>query len=108
MQRVERVYYNHTKAALEDRLLIEVHSRKKYIEKAERLLYRIDVSNPLPVFGISEQDIPKGLVNSLQGLGTIIMNKVVTNVVRSFYESVDFDYYHTIGIYGIVRRGLGA
>ena len=108
MQRVERVYYNHTTAALEDRLLIEVPSRKKYIEKAECLLYRIDVSNPLPVFVIPEQDIPKRLVNSLEGLGTIMMNKVVTNVVRRIYESVDFDYYHAIGICGIVRRGLGA
>jgi hypothetical protein len=95
--------YNYTPGALEDRLLIEIHSKQKYIEKARRLIYRINVSKPWPTFVISEGDIPLELVKALEGLGDITMKRIVTNVIRRLYESVNFDYYHTSGMYSKVR-----
>lgn len=99
-------YSNYTTAALEDKFLEVLHSNEKYIEKAKRLIYRINIYEHPPGFVISERDTPKGLVKALEGLGTITMNKVITNVVRRLYASVDFHYYHTSGIYSKVKWGF--
>jgi hypothetical protein len=99
-------YANYTPAALEDTLLFEIHSKQKYIERAERLIHRINVSNPWPTFVISERDIPSELVKALESLGDITMKRIVTNVIRRLYESVNFEYYHTSGIYSKVRWGF--
>lgn len=118
---VEKLCYHYTPAALEDefvRLLssnstadvVEDEDGKKhiyvfhpYLQQAEHLLYKINLYQPLPKFVIYPEDIPQGLTKELEGLGKVKMNKVITNVVRRLYESVDFDYYHTNGIYGKVK-----
>jgi hypothetical protein len=99
-------YSNYTTAAIEDELVKQLHCKRKYLEQAERLIYRINIFNPLPVFVISERDISRALANALDGLGSITMKSVITHAVRRLYESVDFDYYHTSGIYGKVKWGF--
>lgn len=126
MLRVERLYNRHhhlTLSALEDELvrllsskcIAEVVEQEEgdgsqwiyifhpYLQQAEHLLYKINVYQPLPKFVITPEDIPEGLAKELEELGKVEMNKVITNAVRRLYESVDFDYYHTNGIYGKVK-----
>jgi hypothetical protein len=121
VQRVERVYYHFTVAALVDELVrlfsskctAEVVEQKDggqwiyifhpYMQQAEHLLYKVNVYQPLPKFVIIPEDIPKGLAKELEDLGKVEMKKVITNAVRRLYESVDFDYYHTNGIYAKVK-----
>ncbi len=70
---------------------------------AEGLVYKVNVSDPIPPFVIWEEDMPLGLVMALEQLGEVSMNRAITNVVRRIYESVDPEYFHTNGIYGKIR-----
>jgi hypothetical protein len=119
----EQIYLNHTIAALEDKLVYILSSKTEcdvyfdsdwdnkwlihpfhpYVNQAESLLYQINIKKPLPEFVIFPGDIPAGLTKELNSLGKVKMNEVITNAVRRLYESVDFDYYHTNGIYGKVK-----
>lgn len=123
MQKVERLHYHFTVAALEDELVrlfsskctAEVVEQEKdgsqwiyiyhpYLQQAEQLLCKINVyQQPLPKFVIYPEDIPTGLARELESLGKVEMNKVITNAVRRLYESIDPDYYHVNGIYGKVK-----
>lgn len=47
----EPPYFNCTNARLEDELVKELLMNLKYVEKAKRLLYRINISDPIPGFG---------------------------------------------------------
>jgi hypothetical protein len=119
--RVERLYYHFTVAALTDEL-VRLFSSKctaevveqddgsqwiyifhSYLQQAEERLYKVNVSQPLPKFVIFPEDIPAGLTKELKSIGKVKMNEVITNAVRRLYESIDFDYYHTNGIYGKVK-----
>ena len=125
MQRIERLYYNYTPAALEDKL-VELFSSKNvsdvlldedenwyihvfhpYLNQAEGLIYSINLSDPLPKFVIWSEDIPLGLAEALKQLGKVKMKRVITNAVRRIYESVDPEYYHTNGIHGKVKWRFG-
>ena len=101
---------NYTVSALEDELLKVFLSSKKnsrfYYAQAEFLIRRINVYDPVPIFVLRTEDIPEGLANELQGLGKVMMHKVITNVVRRIYESVDPDYFHINGIWGKVKWHL--
>lgn len=121
MIQVEPLFYRYTVAELEDELVRLLSSNyttevveqedgsqwiyifHPYMQQAEHLLYKINLYQPLPKFVIFTEDIPAGLARELENLGKVKMNKVITNVVRRLYESVDFDYYHTNGIYGKVK-----
>ena len=125
MQRVECLYYHYTPAALEDELTFLLSSKTEcdvildedgewyihpfhpYINQAERLIYKINIYNPLPVFVIWPSDIPLGLAKALEGLGKIAMKRVITNAVQRLYESVNPTYYHTNCIHGKVRWRFG-
>ena len=115
-------YDNYTIAAIEDELVRLLSSKctaevveqeedgsqwiyifHPYMQQVEHLLYKINAYKPVPPFVIFPEDIPEGLAKELEDLGKIEMNKVITNVVRRLYESVDPDYYHTNGIHGKVK-----
>ena len=123
MQGVERLYYNYTRAALEDEFLYLLSSKTEcditlennkwfihpfhpYINQAEGWLYKMNINDPIPEFVIWRKDIPVGLAKALQGLGEVTMKRVITDAVRRLYESVDPIYYHKNGIYGKVRWGF--
>jgi hypothetical protein len=122
MQTVERLYYHYTTDALEDEICYvllsktefdfvidgingdwSIHLFHPYINQAEGLIYRINISDPIPEFVIWQEDIPAGLVSALRLLGQAKMKQVITNVVRTIYESVDPKYYHKNGIHGKVK-----
>jgi hypothetical protein len=62
-----------------------------YIEQAEGLIYRINISKPRPEFVIWEEDIPEDLAKALRELGQVGMKRVITKAIRRIYESVDPD-----------------
>lgn len=99
----ERLYINCTPARLEDELVKELLMRKKYVEQAKRLIRRINVLDPIPVFTISEKDIPPGLANQIERQGKSGMETLVTYAVRKIYQAIDSDYFYVSGIYGKVR-----
>lgn len=121
MQRVERVYYNHTPAALEDELHYllsskdecdvildedghwHIHVFHPYQNQAFSLIYKINASDPLPEFVIHNEDIPLGLAHQIQSLGNVTMKRIITSAVCRIYESVNPEYFHTNGISGKVK-----
>ena len=126
MQKVERsCNNNYTPSALEDELTFlcssktecdvildengqwYIHPFYPYLNQAEGLLYKINISDPLQEFVIWPNDIPLGLAEALKRLGKIAMKRVITNAVRRLYQSVDPTYYHTNGIHGKVRWRFG-
>ena len=110
MQRVERLYYHYTPAALEDELLYLlssntecdvnfdengewfIHPFHPYINQTEGLICKINIYEPIPKFVIWGKDMPPGLVNALARLGKVTMKRIITNAVRRLYESVDPEY----------------
>lgn len=126
MQRLaEHLYYWYTEAALKDQLvdlllgkneceiLLDEVKREHilvfhpYINQAEGLLYKINIYDPLPEFVIWESDIPMGLAIELERLGKVAMKRVITEAVRTIYETVDPEYYHKNGIHGNVKWRFG-
>jgi hypothetical protein len=126
MQQIERLYYNYTPAALEDKLVEllsckndsdvildedgnwYIHVFHPYLNQAEGLIYSINVSDPLSKFVIWSGDIPLDLAEALKQLGKVKMKRVITNAVRRIYESIDPEYYHMNGIYGKVKWRFGS
>lgn len=121
MQRVERLYYHYTPAALEDEILYllsskneakvvfdddgnqHIHISHPYLDRAEDLLFKINVYDPLLEFIIVPNDIPLGLAQALRHLGDITKNRIISNAVRRIYESVNPEYYHKNGIHCKVK-----
>lgn len=111
-------YDNYTIAALTDELVLRFSEKcdcdlyddengnrclyifRPYLNQAECLLLRIKFYEHPSEFVIWKEDIPEKLTKALQDLGKVKMNKIITEVVRRLYESVDSDYFHTNGIYG--------
>ena len=101
-------YYEEcTTEALTDELLKSFLSSKKnsrfYYAQAEYFIRRINIYDPLPIFVLHTEDIPDGLTSELQSLDSVVRDRIITNVVRRIYESVDSDYFHVNGIYGRVK-----
>jgi len=70
---------------------------------AQRILYRINISNPVPFFEIHESFLHPKLRQELLELkryDSDEFNKVVTNAVNRLYESINYEYFHTSGISG--------
>lgn len=73
---------------------------RPYLNQAEGLIYRLNTYERPPEFIIWKEDIPENLSKALQSIGKDAMKKVITEVVKRLYESVDPDYFHSCGIYG--------
>lgn len=103
-------FSNYTLAALEDVLLKSFLTSKKnerfYYAQAEYYIRRINVYKPLPIFVLHIEDIPEALVKELDTLGKVTKDRIISNVVRRIYESVDPDYFAVNGIYSKVKYRL--
>jgi hypothetical protein len=125
-QLAERLYYWYTEAALKDEVVDVLLGKNEceilkdfvgrdqilifhpYLNQAEGKLYRINIEDPLPEFIIWESDIPMGLAVELERLGEVTMKQVITNAVRTIYETVDPEYYRKNGIHGKVEWRFGS
>lgn len=74
-----------------------------YYAQAEYYIRRINAYKPLPVFVLYEKDIPDELIRELDKLGKRVKDKIITDVVRGIYQSVDPDYFAVNGVYGKVK-----
>ena len=96
-----------TDARIEDKLLHAFLSSKKngwfYYVQAEYYIRRINIYNPLLIFTLHSADIPQALAKHIDCLGETMKDRIITNVVRRIYESVDLEYFHTSGIYGKIK-----
>ena len=103
-------------AAIEDKLVLTISSHNTfeiyenviyikwdYLDQAAALIYRINLYDPLPEFVIFTSDLPRWLLEELGRCEKVTMKRIITNVVRRIYESVDPEYFHINGIYGKVR-----
>ena len=112
----KKKYY--TTAALKDELTKQLSSRLetfgnsenndentvyKYRKYAKKLLYEINLLKPTPVFEISVSDLSQELVQELQMLHEEILNEIIIDVISRLYESVNFDYFHTVEIRGKIK-----
>ena len=75
----------------------------KYHKYAQKLLYEINLLKPTPVFEISIADLSQELIQELQMLHEEILNEVVIDAISRLYESVNFDYFHTVEIRGKIK-----
>jgi hypothetical protein len=109
----KKKYY--TTAALKDELTKQLSSRLetsgntenndentvyKYHKYAQKLLYEI---NLLTIFEINVSDLSQELVQELQMLHEEILNEIIIDAISRLYESVNFDYFHTVEIRGKIK-----
>jgi len=89
-------------------LIKEIEITHKYYDRAEWLIYRINVFNPIPEFEINLSDLSFRLKREIADLVStpVLLDDVMTNVVRRLLESVDPSYYHLAGIHGKIRWRL--
>lgn len=110
-------FENFTQSALTDELVLRLSSKfdcdifedndghpylhilRPYLNQAEGLLYRLNACEYPPRFVIWKRDIPDDLIEALQELGIVVTKRIMTEVVRRLYESVDSNYFHTNGLY---------
>ncbi len=83
--------------------LTHLHTKQKYYERAEFVLYRINIWNPCtpPVFIINISDLTKQLQYELEQLKLLSseqFDRVVTEVLQSIMEGVNQRYYHISNI----------
>jgi len=81
----------------------EIRITWKYLDRAKKLLYCINLYDPAPEFLISSSDIPQKLSDELNHLDEMTKLEVITNVIRRIYESIDPPYFHKNGIYGKIK-----
>lgn len=100
-------YLNFTRAAIEDDVLYYFLSSKKngrfYYAQADFYLNQISISKPYPIFDLHDEDIPEGLQKELYNLGEAVKKRIITNVVRRIYETIDDRYVHINGIHAKIR-----
>ena len=114
--KIEKRYY--TTTALKDELTKQLSSMLettgnienndentvyKYHKYSQKLLYEINLLKPSPVFEISIADLSQELIQELQMLHEEILNEVVIDAISRLYESVNFDYFHTVEIRGKIK-----
>ena len=112
------MYDSFTNSAIEDELTYRLSSicdfqidakaqtiylNHKYLDYAEKFLYRMNAFRPIPKFQISHSDIPKKLETTLCSFDKKTLNSILTNVVRRILESANPLYFHTNGIHGRVQ-----
>lgn len=77
--------------------------RQKYIEQAKRLLYRINVFQPVPVFIINISDIPLSLQKQIERISLSEKYEVITCVVSRILEDVNPRYFRINGVCRNIR-----
>ena len=111
-----------TISALKDQLTLELSSAAdydvnikgkhieiyhKYFEYARKNLYLINLAQDvkyIPVFQIKKSDLSPELVYELEQLDDDkTLNEVVIGAIANLYESINFEYFHKIGILGKIR-----
>ena len=92
-----------TEARIEDilkhALLTSRPNGRFYYAQADFFLNKINIYQPVPIFVIHSKDIPESLAKHIDCLGEEIKKRIVTNVVRRIYESVDpylFPYFRCL------------
>ena len=81
----------------------QIHITHKYYERAEFVLYRINIWDPSipPVFIINCSDITPGLQRELEQLKESdhrLFDRIVTDAIQSLMEGVNERYYHARGV----------
>lgn len=102
----QNIYAYFTHSALEDKLLYVLLSSKNgrfYYAQADFFLNKINLYKPLPVFKLFSSDIPEPLAREIDNLGEQESDRLITNVVRRIYQSIDSEYFHVNGIHGKVK-----
>ena len=107
--------------AIRDELIYQLSSKyvinwktleitQKYFERAEFVLYRINLWNPAspPVFTINTSDLTLSLYAELEQLKTTSpgqFDRIVTEAVQTILESINGRYYHIAGLpYKVIWR----
>jgi len=75
----------------------QIHISHKYYDRAEFILYRINIYKPSPEFVISRSDLTDRLQGELEQLyisSPKTFNKIVTKAVQVILEGVNQRYYH--------------
>ena len=82
----------------------QIHITHKYYDRAEFVLYRINIwdpSAPPPIFVINCSDIPPALQKELEQLKESdprLFDRVVTDAIQSLMEGINDRYYHVSGV----------
>jgi hypothetical protein len=79
----------------------QVYITHKYYDRADFVLYRINVYNPPPIFVINRSDITPKLQIHLEQLhksSPDTFDRLVTDAVQSILEGVNKRYYHVSNI----------
>lgn len=119
------LFHNYTESALKDEVVDELLGRNDceiiidevgreyilvfhpYVNQAEGVLYTINLKDPVPEFVIWISHHPVDLAVALDRLGTVAMKQVITEAVRTIYETIDPQYYRKNAIHGKVKWRLG-
>lgn len=78
-----------------------IHITHKYYDRADFVLYRINVYNPPPLFIINRSDLTPKLQSNLEQLYKscrYTFDRLVTAAVQWIFESVNKRYYHVSNI----------
>ena len=80
-----------------------IHITHKYYDRAEIVLYRINIWNPStpPVFIINCSDISPVLQKELEQLKRSdprLFDRVVTDTIQALMEGINERYYHVSGV----------
>ena len=80
----------------------------KYLDRAEWIIYRINLWKPVPKFTINRSDLTNVLKQKIADSchGPTDLDETMTRTVRRILEAVNPRYFHLSGIYGKVRWGL--
>lgn len=86
----------------------EIHISHKYYDRADLLIYRINVYEPIPEFEINLSDLTNGLKRDILKLTSTpaALDNIMTNTVRRIVEAVNPEYYHLAGIHGKIKWRL--
>lgn len=86
---------------------LDIDIRFKYHVLAGKLLYRINLARPVPVFEINLSDLSLELVAGLEELvvgdDDSALDDIAKDAISRMYESVNSDYFHTSGVRGKIR-----
>jgi hypothetical protein len=77
-----------------------MHLSHPYLDHAEWVLFRINAFKPPPAFIIHEKDIPQDVASTFDEISEAAKKSVITQVVRTILENVNFEYFNVNGIYG--------
>lgn len=112
--------YFYTNAAIEDELVNSLFGvttpmldeenmiqpiRQKYVEQAKKILFRINIFQPVPLFVINSSDLPLGLRKELERITHYPeqLEEIVTGAVSRILEDVNPRYFRVSGVRTNIR-----